>query len=131
MNSVLLVGLGGAIGAIGRYLLGMTAYRLTGPGFPWGTFAANVLGGLAMGLLVGWLAARASATLGSGENLRLFLGVGLLGGFTTFSSFSLEALRMIETKAYGQAFTYISSSALLAIFAVFAGLMIARKLFAL
>lgn len=125
MNSVLLVGLGGGIGAIGRYLLGRASFHAFGPGFPWGTFAANVLGGFLMGLLVGWLAFKVSG----GESLRLFLGVGVLGGFTTFSSFSLEALQMIERKAYPLAAGYVAGSALCAIFAVFIGLMIARKVF--
>ncbi len=128
MSKLLLIGLGGGFGAIGRYLLGRFITRLTGAAFPWGTLAANVLGGLLMGILVGWLAARLS---GGAENLRLALGVGLLGGFTTFSSFSLEALRLIETKAYGAAAGYISASVILSIFAVFIGLLIARRLFAL
>lgn len=127
MNGLIYVALGGAIGASCRYLLGGVAFRVMGPGFPWGTLAANVIGGLLMGLLVGWLAFRVSG----GENLRLFLAVGVLGGFTTFSSFSLEALRMIETKAYGLAVGYMSASVVLSVLAVFIGLMMARKLFVL
>lgn len=123
MNSFILVGLGGAIGAAGRYGLGRAVFRLTGPGFPWGTLAANVLGGLAMGLLVGWLAARSSGD----EALRLFLGVGLLGGFTTFSAFSLETFNMIERQDYGPAAGYVLASLVLSIFAVFIGLIIARR----
>ncbi len=126
MNGILYVALGGALGASGRYALGHVMFKLMGPGYPWGTLVANVLGGLAMGLLVGWLAFRVSG----GEHLRLFLAVGVLGGFTTFSSFSLEALRMIETKAYGTAAGYISASVIFSIFAVFLGLIIARKVFA-
>ena len=120
------VALGGAIGASLRYGVGKAAFKAFGSGFPWGTFIANVTGGLAMGLLAGWLAFRVSGD----ENLRLFLGVGLLGGFTTFSSFSLEALRLIETKSFGTAGLYIFGSVILAIAAVFAGLLIARRLFA-
>ncbi|PHR91374.1 MAG: fluoride efflux transporter CrcB [Robiginitomaculum sp.] len=127
MNGLIYVALGGAIGASCRYLLGGVVFRAMGPGFPWGTLAANVIGGLLMGLLVGWLAFRVSG----GENLRLFLAVGVLGGFTTFSSFSLEALRMIETKAYGLATGYMSASVVLSVLAVFIGLMMARKLFVL
>lgn len=123
MNSFILVGLGGAIGAAGRYGLGRAVFRLTGPGFPWGTLAANVLGGLAMGLLVGWLAARSSGD----EAMRLFLGVGLLGGFTTFSGFSLETFNMIERQDYGPAAGYVLASLVLSIFAVFIGLIIARR----
>ena len=127
MNGILYVALGGAIGASARYGLGMWLFKFTGPGFPWGTLAANVLGGLLMGLLVGWLALKVSG----GEHLRLLLGVGALGGFTTFSSFSLEAMLMIERKSYGLAAGYISSSVVLSIVALFVGLVMARKIFAL
>ena len=127
MTGLPYVALGGAIGASGRYLLGMALFKLKGPGFPWGTLSANILGGLLMGLLVGWLALKVSG----GEHLRLFLAVGVLGGFTTFSSFSLEALRMIETKHMAQAAGYIGSSVFFSILAVFIGLWIARKVFAL
>ena len=126
MPGVFYVALGGAIGASLRYGLGKAAFKVSGHGFPWGTFAANILGGFFMGLLVGWLAHRVSG----GENLRLFLGVGLLGGFTTFSAFSLESWMMIERKAYVLAAGYISASVILSIFALFMGLMIARRAFA-
>lgn len=125
MNGLILVALGGGIGAAGRYLLGNTMSRFMGSTFPWGTLTANVLGGFAMGLLVGWLAFKVSG----GENFRLFIGVGVLGGFTTFSSFSFESLRMIENKAYAMAAGYMSASVVLSILAVFIGLMIARKIF--
>ena len=107
--------------------MGGAAKNLFGPGYPYGTFAANVLGGFLMGLLVGWMALRVSG----GENLRLFLGVGLLGGFTTFSAFSLEAVLMYEKKAYGMMAGYIGGSVLVSIGALMLGLMIARKVFAL
>lgn len=125
MNGLILVALGGGIGAAGRYLLGKIMFRLMGPGFPWGTLVANVLGGLVMGLFIGWLTFKVSG----GQNLRLFIGVGVLGGFTTFSSFSLESLRMIENKAYAMAAGYMSASVVLSILAVFIGLMMARKIF--
>ena len=127
MNGILYVALGGALGASGRYALGHVMFKLMGPGYPWGTLAANIIGGLVMGLLVGWLAFRVSG----GEHLRLFLAVGVLGGFTTFSSFSLEAMRMIETKAYSMALGYISASVVFSILAVFIGLVIARKVFSI
>lgn len=89
MHPLLPVMAGGAIGAGLRY--GLALALPVRAGWPWGTFAANVLGGLAMGLLA------ASLLKGvAGETMRLFLGVGLLGGFTTFSAFSLESFRMIE-----------------------------------
>lgn len=130
MNSLLYVALGGAIGASGRHLLGGAMLKLMGPGYPWGTLIANVLGGLLMGALVGWLAYKGSQfASGAGESLRLFLGVGILGGFTTFSAFSLDAILMIEKKAYGLAAGYISASVILSLLALFIGLIIARKVF--
>ena len=92
MNGLLYVALGGALGASGRHLLGMATLKTLGPDYPYGTMAANLIGGFLMGLLAGWLALKVSG----GENLRLFLGVGLLGGFTTFSAFSLDAVLMYE-----------------------------------
>ena len=111
-----------------RYGLGLAAGRLApNAGWPVGTFAANVAGGLLMGLLVGWLAFRGGAQQ---EMVRLFAAVGVLGGFTTFSAFSLETALMIERRTYGQAFTYAVASVLLSISALFVGLMLARKVFA-
>ena len=132
MNSLLYVAFGGAIGASARHLLGGATLRIWGPGFPWGTLIANVLGGLLMGALIGWLAFKGSQFAGgAGESVRLFLGVGILGGFTTFSAFSLDAILMIEKKAYGVAAGYISASVLLSLLALFLGLVLARKVFAI
>lgn len=125
MNGILYVALGGAVGASLRHMVGLAASRLAGTGYPYGTFIANVLGGLLMGLLAGWLAHKVSGS----ENLRLFLGVGLLGGFTTFSAFSLDAVMMYERKAYGAMAGYIGSSVILSIGALMIGLIIARKVF--
>jgi CrcB protein len=90
MPPLLLVMLGGAIGAGCRYGVGTIALRNFGAGFPWGTMFVNLIGGLLMGLLAGIL----SRQMAGGEDLRLFAGVGVLGGFTTFSAFSLEAYTM-------------------------------------
>ncbi|WP_298913007.1 fluoride efflux transporter CrcB [uncultured Algimonas sp.] len=125
MQTYLLVALGGGIGAVGRHGLGQLALRAFGPGFPVGTMAANVLGGLLMGVLAGWL-----ATKDGGNDLRLLLGVGLLGGFTTFSAFSLEAWLMLEKGRYGALAAYVGGSVLLAVIALGFGLMVARKAFA-
>ena len=131
MNSLIYVALGGALGASMRHILGGAALRVFGPGFPAGTLLANVLGGFLMGVLVGWLALKGSNLAAGAGNIRLFLGVGVLGGFTTFSAFSLDAMNMIETKAYSHAALYIFASIVLSILALFIGLIIARKIFAL
>ncbi|MGB3456896.1 MAG: fluoride efflux transporter CrcB [Litorimonas sp.] len=125
MQAYLLVALGGGLGAMGRHGVGQIALRAFGPGFPVGTMAVNVLGGLLMGLLTGWLATR-----NGGSDLRLLLGVGLLGGFTTFSAFSLDAWQMIEKGRYGTFALYVGGSVILAIAALAVGLILARKVFA-
>ena len=85
--------IGGAIGAGFRYHVGTVALRNLGPGFPWGTWIVNLMGGLLMGVLAGLLMRQFSPA--EGEPLRLLMGVGVLGGFTTFSAFSLEAANMV------------------------------------
>lgn len=114
---------GGAIGAGLRFLLGRFALHQFGPGFPWGTLAANLIGGLGMGLLVGLLARFGGNWA---EGWRLFLGIGLLGGFTTFSAFSLETVNMIERGESGTALLYAGGSVVGAIAALFIGLLIVR-----
>jgi CrcB protein len=125
--TLLLVGLGGAFGAICRYLVGVWTFRALPHGLPWGTFVANLLGGLLMGVLVGVLALRGGADQ---ERWRLLLGVGVLGGFTTFSSFSLETALMIERRDYGLAAGYTLASVVLSIGALFASLVLMRKVLA-
>jgi len=127
MANWLWVALGGAAGSVARYGLGVQAGRWLGHGWPWGTFAANVAGGLAMGALAAWLAHRGG---GDQEHWRLLLGVGLLGGFTTFSAFSLETVLMIERRETAAALLYVFLSVMLAIGAVFLGLFFGRRLFA-
>lgn len=121
--SFLTVALGGAIGASARYGLGLFATRLFGGGFPVGTLLANVIGGFLMGLLAGWLLRSGS---NNAESIRLFAAVGVLGGFTTFSAFSLDAIYMIQAKAFGPLLSYVGSSVLLSILAVAAGLFLMR-----
>lgn len=125
MTGLLYVALGGALGASGRHLLGMATLKTLGPDYPYGTMAANVIGGFLMGVLAGWLALKVSGS----ENFRLFLGVGLLGGFTTFSAFSLDAVLMYEKKAYGALMSYVGGSVILSILALAIGLILARKIF--
>ncbi len=127
MDKVLLVAVGGAAGAVARYGLGIQALRWFGAGWPHGTFIANIAGGLLMGLLAGFLAFKGGAEQ---EKLRLLLGVGVLGGFTTFSAFSLETALMIERRAYGVAASYALASVLLSVTALFVGLIVARRVFA-
>ena len=125
MNAIFYVAMGGAIGASARHVLGHLTLRAFGPSFPYGTMMANVIGSLLMGLLVGFLAAKVSG----GQNLRLFLGVGLLGGFTTFSAFSLDAMLMLEKKAYGTFMGYVGGSVILSLGALMAGLWLSRIIF--
>ena len=127
MTRILLVALGGAIGATARYGLGVGFGRLApGAQWPWATLTANLVGGLLMGLLAGWLAHRGGA---GQEQVRLFAAVGVLGGFTTFSAFSLEAAMMIERGRLSMAALYVGLSSIGAIAALFVGLAIARGLF--
>jgi fluoride exporter len=125
--NLLLVGFGGAFGAICRYLLGVQVGRSLGASWPYATLAVNLLGGLLMGLLIGLLAYRGGVDQ---EKWRLLLGVGVLGGFTTFSAFSLEVALMIERRAYAGAISYSLISVVLSVTALFIGLMLTRRLFA-
>jgi len=128
MEKLLFVALGGAFGSVCRYLTGIGATRVMGPNVGWaGTFTVNIVGGCLMGLLVGFLAHRGGADQ---DRLRVLLAVGVLGGFTTFSSFSLDAALMIERRDYATAAVYIAASVTLSIFALFGGLLTARRLFA-
>jgi CrcB protein len=122
MPSLLLVMLGGAFGSGARYLVGRAALGLWGPGYPWGTLIVNLAGGLAMGVLAGSLARFGEG----GENWRLLLGVGVLGGFTTFSAFSLDVMMMLERGDWGMALGYILASVIGAVAALALGLGILR-----
>ncbi|KFB09957.1 putative fluoride ion transporter CrcB [Nitratireductor basaltis] len=117
--------LGGGAGASLRYVSAQWIGRLVGPGFPAGTMTVNVVGSLAMGLLIGYLARRAE---GVGEGARLLLATGFLGGFTTFSAFSLDFADLWERQAMQAALIYAVLSVILSIIAVFVGLWLARSL---
>ena len=127
MINILLVALGGSFGSVARYLFGVEAGRLLGKTWPYGTLGVNIVGGLLMGMLAGWLALRGGADQ---ERWRVLIGVGVLGGFTTFSAFSLETALMIERRDYAAAAGYVALSVSLSVGALFAGLLISRRLFA-
>ena len=127
MLNLLFVAVGGAFGSVARYVLNDRVRAVLGTGWPSGIFTINVLGGLLMGCLVGILAHRGGTDQ---ERWRVLIGVGVLGGFTTFSSFSLDVALMIERRAYGQAALYSLASVVVSVAALFAGLMLMRKLLA-
>lgn len=120
----LIVFFGGGLGAALRHGINIVAARAFGTGFPYGTLIINVLGSLAMGLIAEYFALKA----GLPQRMRLFLTTGILGGFTTFSAFSLEAALLYERGATLGAAIYVIASVVLAISALFAGLMIVRAL---
>ena len=123
MFNLLLVVVGGGIGAGIRHLTNMGALRLVGSNYPWGTMAINIVGSFAMGLFIAMLMRR-----GGSNELRLFVATGILGGFTTFSAFSLDFATLWERGATLPAFGYALASVIGAIIALFLGLWLARSL---
>lgn len=128
----LFVALGGGAGALARYQLGRLMTHWMGvqavTTFPWATLAANAIGSLAMGLLAGYLARYGQGSAFGGDNLRLLIGVGLLGGFTTFSAFSLETSMLFMRGQWTLAFTYILLSVALGASGLFFGLTVTRMI---
>ena len=124
MPPLFLVMFGGAIGAGFRYQINAVAVRNLGPLFPWGTWIINILGGFLMGALAALLARQ--FTPADGEPLRLFIGVGVLGGFTTFSAFSLEIGNMLIRGQAVMAAAYAVSSVTGSVLALFAGIALVR-----
>ena len=121
MFNLLLVVVGGGIGAGIRHLTNIGALRLVGPSYPWGTMAINIVGSFAMGLFIAVLMRR-----GGSDQLRLFVATGIFGGFTTFSAFSLDFATLWERGATIPALGYALASVVGAIVALFAGLWLAR-----
>lgn len=124
IQTLLSVALGGALGASARHLVNISAPRVLGQGFPYATMIVNVLGSGLMGVLVVVLAQKAGARLSP------FLLTGVLGGFTTFSAFSLDAVSLWERGAGGLAAAYVAGSVILSLAALFAGMALARGWFA-
>jgi CrcB protein len=119
----LLVFVGGGLGAIARHGINRAGLALLGPGFPWWTLAVNVTGSFVIGLLAGLFGAWET-----GHNMRLFLITGVLGGFTTFSAFSLDALTLWERGAFQEAGLYVLGSVILSLLAAAVGLMATRAI---
>lgn len=124
MPHFLLVAAGGALGAGLRHLVNAASLRLLGPGFPWGTMTINIVGSLAMGIFVEVLARRLNAS----EEFRLFVATGILGGFTTFSAFSLDFAVLWERGPALPALGYAAASVIGSLLAVFLGMWLARAL---
>jgi fluoride exporter len=125
MSNLLLVALGGASGSVLRYLVGHWSLRQFGPAFPWGTLIVNIVGSFAIGFLAEFIARRLNAP----AEMRLLLVTGFLGGFTTFSAFSLDALFLFERGAVTTAVAYVVASVAVSLVAVMGGLALGRAMF--
>lgn len=125
MFHIMLVAIGGASGSVARYLTGIAMTRWLGTAFPWGTITVNIVGSFAIGLLAELVARKLSAPM----EVRLLLVVGFLGGFTTFSSFSLDTLSLFEKGEGLAALAYVGASVILSLAAALGGLALGRSLF--
>jgi fluoride exporter len=121
---ILAVAVGGSLGSVARYLVAIGFGKLLGPKFPWGTLVINVTGSLLIGLFIGLFAVRWSLP----QAVRIFLVVGICGGYTTFSTFSLDSFYLIERGEVAAAAAYMISSVVLSVGAVIAGIQIVRML---
>jgi fluoride exporter len=124
LREILAVALGGVVGAVARYLVYVAAGHLLGTGFPYGTLIVNAVGSFAMGVLVETMALVWSTS----TEMRLFLTTGILGAFTTFSTFSLDFAVLYERRAFALCALYTIASFILSVGALFAGLHIVRRL---
>lgn len=123
MNPYLLVAVGGALGSMARYGTGVLVGKAWTASFPLATMLINIAGSLAMGLFIGWLA---RTTPSWQADARLFVAVGIFGGFTTFSSFSLDTIFMLERGEIGPALLYVLASVIIGIGALYGGLVVMR-----
>jgi fluoride exporter len=126
MKEIALVFMGAGVGGVLRYGVTLGCAAACGVHFPWGTFAVNVIGSLLMGLVAAWLTLHAAAALAS--DLRLLLATGILGGFTTFSAFSLDAMALWERGEALLALGYVTGSVVVSIAALVLGFAIVRGL---
>ena len=124
MTHLLLVAAGGALGSVLRYLVGLWTLRRFGPGFPWGTLTVNITGSF----LIGVFAEAIARKFGASPEMRVFLITGILGGYTTFSAFSLDTITLMERGELVTAAVYVGSSVLVSALAVFAGLALMRAM---
>ncbi|HTX58617.1 MAG TPA: fluoride efflux transporter CrcB [Verrucomicrobiae bacterium] len=122
-RALLAVALGGGVGSVLRYAVGYAVAQWLGPGFPWGTLAINVAGSFAIGLIAELAQTRA---LGVTPLVRIFAAVGVLGGFTTFSTFALDMVTLAGERAQALALAYAAGSVALGFAAAFAGIVVAR-----
>jgi CrcB protein len=121
-NLLLAIAIGGGLGSLARHYVSTSVYSVTGGTFPWGILCVNVLGGLLMGLI----AESSALKLNLSAEMRAFLTTGLLGGFTTFSAFALDAALLIERGDWVNAGSYMVGSVVLSVAALFAGLWLVR-----
>ena len=125
MNMILAIAGGGAIGAVLRHFFGVFSLKIIGTGFPYGTLSVNIIGSFVMGALIAYFAHHWSPS----QEVKAFLTVGILGAFTTFSTFSLDAVTLWERGEQLGAFLYVLASVVLSIMALFAGLFIIRQIY--
>jgi len=124
MRHLLAVAAGGAVGAMLRWLMAGAVQRMAGGSFPWGTFAVNAVGSLALGFLFVYLIERSTI----GELWRLAITVGLLGAFTTFSTYSLESIRLLQSGAFMLAAANVLGQVLVCLFLTWFGVQLARAI---
>lgn len=122
MNKILLVALGGAVGSSFRYILAAAIPKLIGKIFLWGTFSVNVIGSILIGILWAYFENNVSSF-----NLKLFLVVGVLGGFTTFSSFALESINLFKTDDFATALFYIFATNIFGLLGAFGGYYLSKE----
>ncbi|MFO1089883.1 MAG: fluoride efflux transporter CrcB [Hyphomicrobiales bacterium] len=125
MPMIVWIAVGGALGSVARYFVNVWAGRLLGPDFPYGTLTVNIVGSFVMGFLIAMMALKVQVS----QEVRAFLTTGILGGFTTFSAFSLDFATLVERRSFELAGVYLVASVGVSLLAIFAGLKAGRMLF--